>query len=197
MFTSDELSSAPVPAAYVGAGTNPSLFRLMDIEDGPVSLQDPSQGLMYQQWSLYAKDLAIWLSAPNTEPYVILDNPDNVITDISLCFNQNADLHYAWVDKQKDKAYWRFYDTTIAGYTIMELPAGTRTPKCTLDDKRPAQSGGSDIILTYLDSAGALKFRKQRDRYAIEYLLDAGPYVSIERFYMNAGWRLQWTLVKR
>lgn len=194
MFVEDRLSSVPVPAPFIGAGQEALISRTHDFIDGPVAEQDPSMGADYQQWRAYIKDYAVWLEADNLPPRQLLTSPENTITDISICFNQNADLHYAWVDK--DVAKFRWYDTIDATFKTMILPTGARTPKCTLDDKRPTQTGRSDIILSYIKSDNKLYFRKQRDRFGVEYLLADGPFVSIERLYMNSGWRLQWMLVK-
>lgn len=194
MFVEDRLSTEPVPAPYIGAGQEPLNSRVWDAEDGPIAEQDPSMGAAYQQWRAYIKDYAVWLEADNMPPRKLLESPGNTITDISICFNQNADLHYAWVDAGVAKFRW--YDTVTASFQTLTLPAGTRTPKCTLDDKRPTQSGRSDIILSYIKSDNKLYFRKQRDRFEVEYLLDDGPFISIERMYMNSGWRLQWLMVR-
>lgn len=194
MFVEDRLSSVPVPAPFIGAGQEALLSRTHDFIDGPIAEQDPSKGADYQQWRAYIKDYAVWLEADNLPPRKLMESPGNTITDISICFNQNADLHYAWVDAGVAKFRW--YDTVTTSFQTLTLPAGTRTPKCTLDDKRSTQSGRSDIILSYVKSDNKLYFRKQRDRFQTEFLLDDGPFISIERLYMNSGWRLQWLLVR-
>ena len=193
-FPDNQLSSQPVPSQWIGAGGEALASRIWDVEDGPIAEQDPSKGHRYQQWRAYLQDYQIILEADNVPPRVLLQSPDNTITDISICFNQNADLHYAWVDA--DVAYFRWYDTLAASMQTMQLPTGVRTPKITLDDKRPTQSGRSDIILSYIKSDNKLYFRMQRERFQVEHLLDDGPFISIERLYMNAGYRLQWLLTR-
>ena len=193
-FPGDVLSTVPVPGAFIGAGGEALISRTFDFEDGPIALQDPTKGMDYQQWRAYIKDEKVWIEADNLAPSVLLNPTGNTITDISICFSQNADLHYAWVDA--GVARFRWYDTLTAQFQTMTLPSGAATPKCTLDDKRTSQTGRSDIILSYIKSDGGLYFRKQRDRFGVEYLLDAGPFISIEKLYMNSGLRLQWELVK-
>ena len=194
MFVDNKLSSQPVPSQWIGAGGEALASRIWDAEDGPIAEQDPSRGHRYQQWRAYLKDYQIILEADNVPPRVLLASPDNTITDISICFNQNADLHYAWVDA--GVARFRWYDTVTAQFQTMTLPAGTRTPKITLDDKRPRQSGRSDIILSYIGSDNKLYFRMQRERFQTEHLLADGPFVSIERLYMSNGYRLQWLVTR-
>lgn len=194
MFLENRLSITPVPAPFVGAGADERVSRIFDIEDGPIAFQDPSEGLRYQQWRAYIKDYAVWVEADNMPPMKLMETPDNSITDISIAFNNNADLHYVWVDKEVAKFRW--YDALSGSFQTMTLPQGVRTPKVTLDDKRPTQLGRNDIILSYVKSDNALYFRKQRDRFAIEYKLDDGPFIAIERLYMSTGWRLQWLMTK-
>ena len=194
MFIDDKLSIVPVPGPFVGAGAEALMSRLYDYEDGPIAFQDPSRGLRYQQWRAYLKDYVVWLEADNMPPMELIKTPDNTITDISIAFSNNADLHYVWTDNGVTKLYW--YNTATSNFETMTLPGGVRTPKLTLDDKRPTQMARNDIILTYIKSDHKLYFRKQRDRFGVEYLLDDGPFIGIERFYMSTGWRLQWLLTR-
>lgn len=194
MFEGNRLSSIPVPAPLIGAGSEAMQSRVFDHEDGPVDYQDPSQGQRYQQWRAYLKESAIYIEADNRAPEQLLASPGNTITDISIAFDWNGNLHYAWVDQGVARMYW--YDTQAADYATMQLPAGVRTPKMTLDDKRPRQSGRADIILAYIKSDNGLYFRMQRDRFGIERLLDAGPFISLDKMYMNSGLRLQFELTR-
>lgn len=194
MFYENRLSQVPHPNAWVGSGGVALLSRERDFEDGPVAEQNPSLGLAYQQWRAYIKDFTVWLEADNLPKRELLYSPEDTITDISIAFSQNADLHYVWMDA--GVGYLRWYDTTILAFATMTLPAGVRTPRLTLDDKRSTQSGKSDIILAYLKADNKLYFRRQRDRFGIEYLLADGPFISLDRMYMNRGMRLQWQLLR-
>lgn len=193
-FPDNSLSPVPAPGAFIGSGSAALSSRVWDAEDGPVAEQDPSRGMMYQQWRAYIKDLQVWVEADNRPPSILMPNPENSITDISIAFNQNAELHYTWVDA--GVAYLRYYDTLTSSMQTMTLPAGVRTPKITLDDKRPTQAGRSDIILSYVKDDNKLYFRMERDSFDVEYLLSDGPFISIERLYMNNGYRLQWLMTR-
>lgn len=186
------ISTTPVPGSFIGSGAANTLDRLRDYEEGPVAEQDPSQGLLYQEWRSYIVDNNIWLEADNMPPRVVYESSGE-LTDISIAFSQNADLHYTYVEDDVAKLFW--YDTTTSQFEVMILPAGSRTPKITLDDKRPTQSGNNDIILSYIKADHGLYYRQQRDRFQIERLLHPGPFVMIRQMYMNDGWRLQWLLV--
>lgn len=191
-FPYNSLSSEPVPGVFLGSGAANILDRLRDYEEGPISEQDPSEGLMYQEWRAYIKDNNIILEADNLPPRVVYEGQGE-LTDISIAFNQNGNLHYAYVEDDVAKLFW--YDTTTSQFEVMTLPAGSRTPKITLDDKRLTQTTNSDIILSYIKADNGLYYRQQRDRFQIERLLHPGPFVMIRQMYMNNGWRLQWLLV--
>lgn len=191
-FPDNSLSSGPVPGVFLGSGAANILDRLRDYEEGPIAEQDPSEGLMYQEWRAYIRDNNIILEADNLAPRVVYEGQGE-LTDISIAFSQNGDLHYAYVEG--DVAKLLYYDTLTAGFQVMELGEGVRTPKITLDDKRLTQTTNSDIILSYIKSDNGLYYRQQRDRFQIERLLHPGPFVMIRQMYMNNGWRLQWLLV--
>lgn len=186
------LSTVPVPGDFLGAGAANVLDRLRDYEEGPIAEQDPSEGLMYQEWRAYIRDNNIILEADNLAPRVVYEGQGE-LTDISIAFNQNGDLHYAYVEGGVAKLF--YYDTLTAEFQVMELEEGVRTPKITLDDKRLSQAGNSDIILSYIKADNGLYYRQQRERFQVERLLHPGPFVMIRQMYMNTGWRLQWLLV--
>lgn len=188
----DGLSTTAVPDDFVGAGAANILDRLRDYEEGPIAEQDPTQGLMYQEWRSYIREGAIWLEADNTSPRIVYQT-EGELTDISIAFNQNGDLHYAYVEDGIAKLY--YYDSVTGSFQTLVLPAGTRTPKITLDDKRRENLSGSDVILSYIKEDNGLYYRQQRERFQVERLLHPGPFVMIRQMYMNNGWRLQWLLV--
>ena len=187
------LSSQPVPSDFSGAGKSDILLRTVDHEDGPIAEQDVSKGLVYQKWTAWVGgDGNIWVGAGEVAPRVLI-SALGTITDVSIAFNQNGDLHCAYVEDGQAKLYW--YDPTIPGFTTTNLPEGSRTPKITMDEKRIGQQLVSDIILCYIKADNGLYYRQQRERFQIERLLHPGPFVMIRQMYMNTGWRLQWLLV--
>lgn len=190
MLPGNRTSTTPVPGAFIGSASEPMLSRTFDFEDGPIAIQDPTQGIRYQQWRSYIKDEKVFLEADNQAPEVILTGGG--ITDISIAFDQNANLHYCWVDDGTTRLRW--YNTTTSQMDTMVLPSGIRTPKLTMDDKRPSQSGIADILLVYIKSDNSLCHRRQRDRFNDEIILDAGPWVSLEKVGMNNGMRFQFML---
>ena len=193
MIPGNSLSTEPVPSDFLRAGKQALFDRVIDYEDGPVAEQDVSQGLSYQQWVAWVTETGEVRLRSDNGVNRVLFTPSGEVTDISIAFNQNGDLHYAYVEDGQAKLHW--YDTLTSQFITTDLPAGVRTPKITMDDKRPTQQGNSDIILCYIKDDNGLYYRQQRDRFQVERLLHPGPFVMLRQMYMNTGWRLQWLLV--
>lgn len=188
-FPDNSLSNPYIRDPYIGAGKLGLLERETDYEDGPIAEQDPSRGLLYQRWKAYIEEGAIWLEAEEV-PKRLLYQGSGEITDVSFAFNQNGDVHYVYVEDGVATFHW--FNTLTSQFEDMVLPSGVRTPKLTLDERRPTQRQISDIILSYIKADHGLYFRMQRDRFQIEYQLHPGPFVMLRQVYMNRGWRLQW-----
>lgn len=164
---------------------------MISYRDGGLALQDPSQGITGQVWrARILNNTQILLSAPNYLEQVLQEG--TAITDISIAFDQNMNLHYCWVDQGTTRLRW--YDTTIGEMTTTSFGTGIVTPKLDMDDKRDFNTAGSDIIFAYVRS-GALYYRQQRDRFETERLLDSGPWVGLERIGMGTGYRMQFECI--
>jgi len=173
-------------------GEDPSY--LVDYEYGGIGISDPSAGLRYQIWTARLTRgvngfAEIYISAPNTPEFLAYS--DFGITTVSLAFDQNMKQALAFLQEGVAKLWW--YDTTIPGYVLISLPAGTNFPKLCLDDKRFEQTATSDILLTYT-RAGVLYFREQRDRFLIEYELRTDVVGDVLQFGMTEVNRVQWAV---
>lgn len=171
-------------------------YPLMVFEMGGVGLNDPSEGLRVQTWTLryYPASGDVSISAPNTAPTVLFTRSD--ITEIDLAFDQNMNPFVCFVEAGQAKFWW--FDTDVSDTVFSNLPADSLTPRCCLDDKRETQTNSSDILLFYVN-AGALKMRRQRDRYINEYIVDSpflhptlGLPAVLKKVGMNQYNRLQW-----
>ena len=172
-------------------------YLLLDYEQGGIALNDPTQGLRVQAWTLtYAPlsaDMIIKDEALNAT--VLFNRPS--ITQISLAFDQNMNPFVAFTEDDAGTAepwFW-WFDTDLADTVFTPLPAGAVNPVCCLDDKRETQTFSSDIILAYVLNDN-LYFRAQRDRYTVEYLYYFGlPENTIcKRVGMNKKNRLQFLM---
>ena len=177
-------------AGWKGAGQDPKISRVYDCEDGPKAIRDTSGGMAYQRWRIWIEQGRIYLDADN-QPRTLLREGVG-ITDVSLAFNQNADLHYTWVEE--DICYLLYFDSLTNSTQVMTI-GKVYTPKITLDDKRQTQTQISDVILTYIKD-GYVYYRYQRDRFEVEYKASEETFTAINRFYMNKEYCLQWELTR-
>lgn len=155
--------------------------NLLSYELGGIALSDPTAGLEYQVWTLQgvpqggtADPVDVVISSPNTPATVLFSFVG--ITEVSLAFDQNMHPFVAFVQSGNPKYYW--YDPTIPGFTFANLIAGAINPRASLDDKRKFNVSSSDIILAYIRSDN-LCFRAQRDRFGVEYVLQAALSTKI------------------
>lgn len=163
---------------------------LIDYEQGGVNIGDASQGLQVKTWTGQFIGNDVVLSADAVTPVAVLTVPG--ITEFGFTFDQNMRVFVAYVMGGNTFFYW--YDSTIPGYTTTQLPAGSNSPRCSLDDKRPLEALTSDIILVYL-RGDSMYFRAQRDRYGVEYLLtNTGTGKLLAQVGMNSVNRFQFFL---
>ena len=165
-------------------------YFLTDYEMGGIALQDPSEGLLYQQWMCFKAANGDITLQPLTVggPTIFGNYPE--ARELSFSFDQNMNAVVAWM--AGDVLYYRWYDPDISGYTVSEFSG--RGPFVTLDDKRDlaTQLALNDIMVYYF-RGNELFYRLQRDRYDTEYLAltFAGPRVWIRRCGMGRNTRLQ------
>jgi hypothetical protein len=188
MLPDNAPSSTPVPAIFVGARAG-AISKKVDYEDGPIALQDPSAGLLYQRWKSRIFGDDVLLSAPNTEEFVILTAPG--ITEFSLTFDQNGRQVISYVQSGISKLFW--FDSVGGGFVTTAYGPTYLNPRVTLDDKRFLGSTGyqtSDVIFAYVRD-GSLYWRQQRDRFLIEYLWEANVPAGLIKIGFNRQLRLQ------
>ncbi|AXF52921.1 MAG: tail fiber protein [Caudoviricetes sp.] len=183
-------SSTPVIGVLLSPDNLPKRPTI-DYELGGVGLQNPSQGLMYQEWRCWfdRDKSAVMVESPNTPPTKIFDQER--IVWLSFCFDQN--MRWSSVYTLADGlSYLRWYNSLIGGYDITELASGVVTPFLSLDDKRPLQSGVSDIILAYIQNQSVI-LRVQRERFQVPHVWaeDIPNDWTIRNFGMSNKLRLQ------
>lgn len=197
MLPGSALSTVPGVAAFLPP-RNREKEPLEDYEMGGRALNDASEGLRVYEWRGRYIDGDVVLDVPGVvNPQTVLSVAN--ITEFSFTFDQNMQPVVAYVVGD-DTAHFYWFDATVPGFVTLDLPAGSITPRCSLDDKRPVAGtlvGASDILLTYL-RAGTLYCRVQRERYETEHELATGlEGYEIGQFGMNRVLRMQWQLVPR
>lgn len=177
--------------------------EMIAYQQGGIALNDASQGLQVQLWTLRAVptggildpvDLILW--ADTVAPITILSVVG--VTSVSLAFDQNMQPAIAYVANGRAKLYW--FDTTIPGFTTIDYGTTVTTPRVVLDDKRGffIDSGQSSIILGYISNDN-LCIRDQHDRFTIEYVLQGDLSTllfnpALWKIQMNDRQRLQFLL---
>ena len=198
MFWEDSLSNPSVISPIIGAkGLTGSLT--LDHEDGGIDIGDPSEGLMYQVWTGTIEGDNIVLRGENGNSYTL--NTGSGVTEISFSFDQNMEPVIVYVKNKITKFWW--YDSSTPGYITTIYGDRYLSPKVFLDDKRLMERSLSDIIFAYVkpDTQNQdrfdLWFRKQRDRYLIEYRLKAYAGGKLRHLGMGHNLRLQFIFSRR
>lgn len=187
MIPEQRLSTTNLPAAFLPPDDEPRTLTSVR-KFGGIALNDPSQGMFVQIWTLTTDGTNVTISAPNHPASVLFTG--TAITEIDLAFDQNMRPFVAFVEGGAAK--YRWYDSLVEGQVITPLTDATR-PRCCLDDKRALQTGSSDIILVYI-RVGNLYFRAQRDRYLVEYLLKSAVTGALAKVGMGVALRLQFEM---
>jgi len=178
-------------AQFAGQTRTPTDL-LVDYEQGGVALQDASQGLRVQMWTLRYEDGDFLLSAENVPETVLFSRPG--VEQVGLAFDNNMSPFVAFQDAG-GIAYWSF-DTGQQQFVISDyLPAGSHSPRCTLDEKRELLDSWRDIILAYLRD-GNLYYRQQRDNYGTERLLESGNFIDLVAVGKNRKNSLQFLVME-
>ena len=185
MMPTNTLSTTAVPGDFLYPD-NLEGGLLRDYEYGGIALQDPSEGLRYQVWTVELVGDDVVLSAPNTPQIVQFTRSD--ITELSLTFDHNMNPTIAFVQAGVAKFWW--FDTVLLAQVFTTLPVGSTNPRVAHDDKRAMESNTSDVMLAYVRS-GNLYTRMQRDRYTIEYLQATGVTLPLRKIGMTDKNRLQ------
>ena len=182
-----ELSSIPVKGLFTIPLRNNLLY---DYEWGGVALNDTSQGLYYRLWKLSYNKLTYELSikrADSSESTVLLTIQDITRVGLAFDFNMNPQIIY----EVAGQTYFYWYDPALAAYTTIVIP-DAKNACISLDDARDIAAGLNDILLVYQKETG-LYYRRQRDRYQVEYFLTASipENVKLHQVGMNNKMRFQ------
>lgn len=183
----------PEDALSVKAHNSPFLLPirpdlLTDYEWGGIGLNDPSQGLQVQIWTIYYEDGGVKIIAPNASPVTIFSALN--ITELSLAFDQNMRPQIAYVESGIAKLRW--FDSNVGQTVTTVFDVTIKNPRVSLDDAREYQVGNSDVILAYIKE-GNLCFRKQRQRFEVEYVR-APTRGKLRQIGMNKTLRFQFLM---
>ena len=133
---------------------------------GGIAISDPSEGRLYQPWSVNYDGTNILVN-PNTSAAVFTMAVPNVVA-VSLAFDSNMGIVLAWITTSGTAVLY-YYDTIAAAYTTHSY-AGITSCRLCVDNPVTYFQGASDVIFGYTNGTN-LCYRQQRDRYNIEYII--------------------------
>lgn len=191
MLPGNVASSFPV-AGLFQAPDDQRTSPLIDQELGGIALNNPTQGLRVQTWTLsYQNNVDLVLRPQFGPPTVVFSASE--VSEVALAFDQNMRPIVAY--RQYGDLYLRWWDSLASAFTVTDFGEGL-SPRLALDDKRDSQRSNSDVIFGYIRD-GSLCYRQQRDRYATERVLRSGldAATRIKSIGMTKNWRLQFELV--
>jgi hypothetical protein len=193
-YPENRLSTVPVPEPYLPP--NGDANHLLEWhEGGPLAIGDTSGGQNNQAWIMTYADPEFTITPQVTGPPVVIHSVPNV-TQLSFCFDQNANFTIAYTALGIANLYW--FDTALPGYTTTPSALGAISPAVTLDDKRDTQTQANDVLLFYTIQQPSLMYhlfmRRQRDRYEDEYLQHTNVRPHIVNCGMHEVFRVQLSL---
>lgn len=173
MMPDGVLSTTPVVAQFLSPRNIPKR-ALVDYELGGNDLNDASAGLQTKVWTGRYVEEEVLLSAPGVAEAPVLTKAG--VLEFGFTFDSNMQPFVTYeLIAGGCEFYW--FDPVADDFVTTALPSGSRSPRCSLDDKRALQSGIRDILLCYCRGT-SLCIRRQRDRYENEIVLDAGVGAS-------------------
>ena len=186
MIPENRMSLYPVITDLVGSDRFP-ITDILEYEEGPIHLQDITQGLQYHIWRIRVVGDDVYVTSPTTPETKLFNNPR--ITQVSLTFDQNARYVVAYILDNTDLwLYW--YDPTLQRFAHTFIESGVRDVRITMPDKRAFQIDSSDIGMFYT-KGDVLYARWQIDRYGVKQELQRGIAGRLMRVGMNKHYRLQ------
>jgi len=192
MIPGNTLSTSPQPADFVPPDDRYPVTSKegtpIDWELGGIALNDPSEGFLVQVWefTITGGNVTVGVEGSLDPPEILI--PAARVTEISGSFDSAMNPILAYVQDEEVKLRW--YNPDVTGYATTAFP-GYRTPRLTLDDKRPNHDTDRDVLL-FAMKGDTLVYRQQRDKYGTERALSTDTtYFELGRVGMNRGNRVQ------
>ena len=178
------LSTIP-QAGIIGDPDNRPFYALESYERGPIAIEDVSEGLQYQNWTLtWDSGTNVLTATPETTgpPVSLITEADLIY--MTFTFDQNARISFTWTTSVSSFLYW--YDTQLGQTVTTDLGADVITPTILLDDKRETMNSTNDMLLWYTkEEVGGGTYELfqllQRERFLIESSEATGlfhPYLT-------------------
>lgn len=180
----DDFIPDTTPGPYVDYGVPPYIpYGVKNVTIGPIALNDTTKGLKHKWWGAYAIDNDLYIEDIDLASQTLILNEPDGIAKVALAFDQNANDTYAYITGLGDLKI-RFFDGSLPGDTILNI-GQAQSVTMTMDMKYYPSNSSSDILLFYI-RGGAIFYRLQRDKYAIEYVT---PVITGASMLLDSGGR--------
>jgi hypothetical protein len=172
-------------------------YAFVNYERGPIDIEDPGQGINYQNWTFsWDPQTGDVTATPETTgtPSVVYNIPSCSL--LSCTFDQNGRVSIAWIN---GNAYMWWYDSVPAQKVVTDLGSDIKGITLYMDDKRTTQLNKDDMLLWYTKPDGNdgfdLFMRVQRERFQTEHAMASGlEWGNILNSGMNSNLRGQLSL---
>jgi hypothetical protein len=155
---------------------------------GPLGLNDPSAGILIRVWYVRTDGINVYVARANEintaweDEVHLFSASANDIVEIDLAFTQNGDPVVVMERAGHIWVYW--FDPVASASVQTDLGTG-RNPRVAIDD--PLDTSNSDVQIFYIDdTAGRVRYRTQRERYAIA---NDTPLVGVGQRYLEEVYR--------
>ena len=148
-------------------------------------------GIDFQDW-LCTFDAANIYVTPQTSGASLTLAMLNV-TQATVAMDRSNQPNIAYIALGVCKLRW--WDATSNSFATTVFSGATRI-FVVQDDPRDPMSSSSDVVVAYQGADTGVYFRRQRDRYSVEYTATAAPFgYLLQSFGMAVDNRLRWRCV--
>ncbi|AIK67608.1 hypothetical protein ABTNL_47 [Pseudomonas phage vB_PaeP_PPA-ABTNL] len=175
---------------FQGARDRRDINDRNDYVDGGIAIQDPSQGLLYQEWHAELLEDGIYLT-PEKDRVTTRIGPgiNEGVASMAVTFDQN--MNYIVVYSKQGEGFIDFFDSAIEERNVMNI-GPVDYIKADLDDRRPEGSAWAQVLVCYTRQ-GNFYIRASSTRFTEEELIIGTGKVTrpIVKCGMAANWRFQ------
>lgn len=137
---------------------------------GPMALNDSQGSLVSRWWATWQDGGNVVIAGADNGRYgtsSIVFAEAGTITEIALTFDQlGRPLVFYKLINNDLKVYW--FDPVLGANTITTIGQGS-SPVAIFDFPTDTSQSFTDAVIFYIGTDTQVKYRKQRDRYAVEY----------------------------
>ena len=188
MIPGNKIETVPVISAFDYVENDTSITLTTHRCFGGVDISDPSAGRLGYQWECRYRNgnITVRRMDRSTIDLTITTPP---VYMVGMAFDNNMAPVIAY--QSGSISYLRYYSAQASAYTTIQM-TGTSSCRCTVDDPRPFNNSGSDVVFAFT-RGGQLIYTLQRDNYTTEYVV-GNTTKRLLRLGPSKGLRLQFGL---